>query len=101
MARDLFTYSVQDNIVWKKLLLQQLPLVKKYACREYLQGLKIINFSSEYIPSLIEVSNHLFKLTAWQLKPVEQIVSNREFFKLLSEKTFPVIRKIRIKDGWH
>jgi phenylalanine-4-hydroxylase len=95
MVKDLFTYSVEDNSVWRKLLHQQLPLVEKYACREYLQGLKIINFSSEYIPSLIEVSNHLFKLTAWQLKPVEQIVSNREFFKLLSEKTFPVIRKIR------
>lgn len=95
MVKDLFTYSVQDNIVWQKLLLQQLPLVEKYACDEYLDGLRTINFSKDYIPSLIELSNRLFKLTAWKLKPIARIVSNREFFKLLSKRTFPVIRKIR------
>lgn len=76
----LFTYSVQDNLVWQKLLLQQLQLVEKHACKQYLDGLKVINFSKDFIPSLTEVSNHLFKLTAWKLKPVEQIVSHREFF---------------------
>lgn len=95
MYKDSFTYSEQDNLVWKKLLQQQIPLVEKYACQQYLDGLNSINFSMDHIPSFTEVSNHLSNLTTWRLQPVDQIVSNREFFKFISERTFPVIRTIR------
>jgi phenylalanine-4-hydroxylase len=95
LTYNYFPYTDSDNITWKKLFLQQLPLVKKYACKEYLNGLEKINFSQDYVPQLEEVSDKLFKICSWSLEATDKMCSPTDFFTKLSRKVFPVIRVLR------
>lgn len=90
-----YIYTKENHSVWRQLIDQQTPLVRKYACPEYLEGLKKIDFPNELIPSLKYVSEKLSTLTGWSLVPADQIIPCSNFFSLLAEKKFPIIRKIR------
>lgn len=74
---------------------QQIALVKKHACFEYLEGLDKIEFPVNHIPAIEDISERLYKSTGWSLKPVEKIIPCPDFFNLLAEKKFPTVRKIR------
>lgn len=93
-----FEYSNEDKAVWKTLLSQQLPLVKRFACFEYLDGLEKLNFSFDHIPSISEMSKKLMRLSGWSLDSVDTLVPSRVFFEMLSQKRYPTIRVIRHKD---
>ena len=88
-------YTEEDHQVWHDLITQQLPLVKKVACKEYLEGLGLLNLSIDRIPEIAKVSSKLFNITGWNLIPVDTLVSNRKFLYMLSNKQFPVIPVIR------
>lgn len=93
-----FEYTEEDNEVWRILLTQQLPLVQKMACQEYLEGLEKVDFNPGKIPSIAEMSNKLSKLSGWTMVPVDILVPNRIFFQMLAKRTFPTVRIIRQKD---
>lgn len=93
-----FKYTNEDKEVWKTLLSQQLPLVKKVACPEYIDGLEKLNFPFDEIPSITEMSKKLMSLTGWSLGAVDTLVPNTLFFEMLSKKIFPTIRVIRQKE---
>lgn len=93
-----YSYTSQDHYVWQQLMLQQTPIVEKYACEEYIVGLKKINFPTDQVPSLEYVSSKMRDYTGWGLKPVERIIECSDFFNLLSEKTFPAIQRLRSLD---
>lgn len=92
------TYSEIEHAVWHDLIKQQLPLIKKFACKEYLDGFELLNLSVNRIPNLLEISERLTDQTSWVLKAVDGLVSNREFFYMLSNKTYPVVTKIRTRE---
>lgn len=92
------SYTKEQNDVWRDLILQQTPLVKKYACSEYLIGLTLLNLSKCTVPNVKEVSLTLEKLTGWRLYPVGGLITSRKFFLMLANKTFPVVTKIRRRD---
>lgn len=92
------TYTNDEHQVWHALIKQQLPIVKKIACREYLEGLNILDLQIDTIPKLKEVSAKLTNLTGWSLIPVNTIIPHQKFFCMLADKKFPVVTTIRPKD---
>jgi len=91
-------WSGEDNQIWHELITRQLSYIKGTACDEYLEGLEKLNFPLDRIPQLEDVSAVLRESTGWQCEPVPALIGFGEFFRLLSEKKFPVATFIRSRE---
>ncbi|OUS25703.1 phenylalanine 4-monooxygenase [Thalassotalea sp. 42_200_T64] len=89
------TWTDEENSMWQKLYARQLACIKNKACDEFVQGLAYLNLPEDRIPQLEEVSQLLRNATGWQCHQVPALIGFGEFFKLLSEKKFPVATFIR------
>lgn len=94
------TYSSEQNETWQKLFSKHNNLVRShpYLCKEYLNGLDILNFPKDKVPALADLSERLQKVTGWQIIRVEGLVPADKFFMLLANKLFPCTDFIRHKD---
>lgn len=91
-------WSDEENKIWHELITRQLSCIKDKACDEYFDGLKKLNLPTDRIPQLGEISDVLQESTGWQCHPVPALIGFGEFFKLLSEKKFPVATFIRSRE---
>lgn len=88
-------WTDEENNTWQQLILRQLECVKDTACDEFNLGIKLLNLPTDRIPQLEEVSTVLRENTGWECEPVPALIGFGEFFRLLSEKKFPVATFIR------
>ncbi len=88
-------YTNEDLTVWKLLFKRQFALLKTLAAPEYLQALEKIGFTANKIPDFSETNTILSKITGWKLEVVEGIISEPDFFELLSQKRFPATTWLR------
>ncbi len=91
-------YSDQENRTWATLISRQLEVVKTRAARDFLQGLSLLSLSNDKIPQLNEITVRLNQISGWSVKQVPAIIKPIEFFKMLSQKQFPVATFIRIPE---
>ena len=91
-------WSAQENKIWNTLITRQLSYIKGKACDEYFVGLDKLQLPLDKIPQLDDVSKVLQQTTGWQCYPVPALIGFGEFFKLLSEKKFPVATFIRSEE---
>ncbi|MCP4987436.1 MAG: phenylalanine 4-monooxygenase [Colwellia sp.] len=96
--QGLIHWSAEENLVWQELITRQLACIKDKACDEYHDGLTKLNLPIDRIPQLDAVSQVLKETTGWQCYPVPALIGFGEFFKLLSEKKFPVATFIRSRE---
>lgn len=92
------SWTDEENGIWKELITRQLACIKGKACDEYMLGLEKLNLPLDRIPQLAEVNKVLEAETGWQCHPVPALIGFGEFFKLLSEKKFPVATFIRTRE---
>jgi phenylalanine-4-hydroxylase len=97
-SEGIIDWSDDENKIWQELLARQLGTIKGTVCDEYLAGLELLNFPTDRIPQLDEVSQVLKATTGWQCEPVPALIGFGEFFRLLSEKKFPVATFIRSRE---
>ena len=81
-------YTKQDFEVWKTLFNRQLELLKPIVSVEYLNALRVINFTQDKIPDFEEVNAILKNTTSWSLEVVPNISEQKEFFNFLAQKKF-------------
>ncbi|MGB0917019.1 MAG: phenylalanine 4-monooxygenase [Flavobacteriales bacterium] len=81
-------YTQEDFAVWKTLYNRQTDLLEKYASSEFLNALKVIDFTADKIPDFKRIKTALEPLTGWQLETVPSISEQKDFFQFLSEKKF-------------
>lgn len=93
-----YEWTEIENDVWKTLYHRQLGCIKNAACAEFLIGLEKLNLPHDKIPQLKDVTRVLKQATGWQCQQVPALIGFSEFFKLLSEKKFPVATFIRTKE---
>jgi len=91
-------WTAQEHKTWQTLITRQLAHIENKACDEYLHGLTKLKLPLDKIPLLEQVSKVLRATTGWQCHPVPALIGFGEFFKLLSEKKFPVATFIRSED---
>jgi phenylalanine-4-hydroxylase len=94
------TWSEEENGIWEELIKRQLECLKSKACDEFNSGLELLNLPHDRIPQLGEVSAVLQNTTGWQCEPVPALIGFGAFFKLLSEKKFPVATFIRSREEY-
>ncbi|WP_286233059.1 phenylalanine 4-monooxygenase [Thalassotalea sediminis] len=97
-AKGFIDWSDEENSVWHELITRQLSCIEGTACDEYIAGLEKLNLPTDRIPQLGEISEVLMAETGWQCEPVPALIGFGEFFRLLSEKKFPVATFIRTRE---
>src|SRR3990167_3512948 len=92
-------YSVDEQKLWKYIYEQVRPLHQQYGCKEYLVAMdqleKLGLFTSDKIPQLEGLNQWLQAESNWKIKPVNGILSQREFLNCLALRTFCSTQYIR------
>ncbi len=93
-------YSPDENAVWRDLLARQLPNVRRYCARPYLDGLARLGFPADRVPQCREVSQVLGRHTGWRVEPVPALIPFGRFFAMLAERAFPAASFIRRREDF-
>ncbi len=97
-ASGLYEWTTVENAIWQKLMQLQKPLLKTYACEEFMAGLATLGLDDKQIPQLESVSAKLRRTTGWSVEAVPALISFGRFFELLANRQFPVATFIRSED---
>ena len=88
-------YRAADQEIWKILYERQRKILSGRGCREYLEGLEMMNFPEDKIPYLGDVGEVLKKATNWQVARVPGLLHEADFFSRLARRVFPSTDYIR------
>jgi phenylalanine-4-hydroxylase len=83
------SYTPEQHELYARLFARQLRLVPGRACDEFLRALAHLNMASR-IPRFDQVSELLGRATGWRIVAVPGLIPEDAFFRLLSQRRFPV-----------
>ena len=96
LARDDYTcdqnwdlYTPQQHELYARLYARQLRLVDGRACDEFLKALAHLDMGAR-IPRFEDVCERLARATGWRIVAVPGLIPEDAFFRLLSQRRFPV-----------
>src|SRR6516164_2851980 len=92
--QPLVAYTPEDHDRWRRLYRRQIALMPRYAVKEYLDSLELLDVSGG-IPDLERISRHLSRLTGFRLVAVPGLIPDEAFFGHLANRRFPVTWWIR------
>ena len=87
--QDLRAYTAADHELWKQLYRRQSAIAERYACREFLDGLRLLDVAGG-VPDLERVSDALHARTRWRLVAVPGFIPDAAFFEHLAARRLPV-----------
>src|SRR5438094_8419281 len=91
-------YTEDEHAIWRLLFERQQKLLKRRACREYLDGLQGLGVAAHGIPDFRRLSDILDRATGWRIAPVPGLVPDDVFFAFLAARRFPSTCFIRRRD---
>lgn len=59
-------FSDEEHAIWHTLFTRQLPQVRRWACREYLDGWDMLELPADRIPTLRELNARITPRTGWR-----------------------------------
>ena len=91
-------YREGEHAIWRLLFERQQKLLKRRACREYLDGLEALGVAAHGIPDFRRLSDILDRATGWRIVAVPGLVPDDVFFAFLAARRFPSTCFIRRRD---
>lgn len=92
-------FTKEQHKMWEALIIRQLPNVKKFACKEYLEGLKIVKFPMDKIPNPGDLSKRIKPHTGWSIVRTNiHYLDQKEWYEHTLKKQFPTTSYIRTWD---
>jgi len=88
-------YTELEHGVWQKIWNALGPAHREHACAEYLNCLHQLDFDTDRIPQLGEVSRKVEALSGFRLEPVAGLVEPRVFLESLANGVFLCTQYIR------
>ena len=88
-------YTDEEHAVWQTIWRALGPAHRKHACREYRDCLERLDFDTNRIPQLSEVSRKVEALSGFKLEPVAGLVEPRVFLESLANGVFLCTQYIR------
>lgn len=88
-------YTELENQVWQKIWTALGPAHRAHACAEYLDCLERLDFGTDRIPQLDEVSRKVEAISGFRLEPVAGLVEPRVFLESLARGVFLCTQYIR------
>jgi phenylalanine-4-hydroxylase len=96
--QDCGLYTAQDQHTWRVLYQRQRAKANTMGCHQFNSALATLEKSMSFdtaIPDLAKVNQLLTPATGWTLVAVPGLIPDREFFKFLAARIFPVTVWIR------
>ncbi len=94
----MIAWSDTERQTWRTLIMRQTDTIRERASREFMIWLDQIAFDTEYIPQHPCISDIVYDATGWEVVRVPALISDVEFYGLLSQKRFPATSFIRIPE---
>ena len=91
-------YDEESQENWRFLFTRQMALLEGRAGEAYLEGVTTLGMTSDHIPALRDLSRNMEAAAGWQIARIPGLLHERDFFGLLSDRTFPSTDYIRRKD---
>jgi phenylalanine-4-hydroxylase len=88
-------YTVEEHAVWQTIWSALRPAHRAHACAEYRACLDRLEFPTDRIPQLNEVSQKVEALSGFRLEPVAGLVEPRVFLESLANGVFLCTQYIR------
>ena len=88
-------YTEQEHRVWQTIWKALGPAHRAHACAEYLDCLERLDFGTDRIPQLDEVSRKVEAISGFRLEPVAGLVEPRIFLESLARGVFLCTQYIR------
>ncbi len=88
-------YTDIEHGVWRTIMKALRPAHREHACAEYLLCLERLEFDSDRIPQLDEVSRKVEAISGFRLEPVAGLVEPRVFLESLARGVFLSTQYIR------
>lgn len=88
-------YTAEQRDIWSDLVRKRLPQVQEFACREYLDGFRILELGPERPPNLALITEELKPRTGWSTTPVSGFLPGDAFFEMLAARMFPTTTWLR------
>lgn len=92
--QDWSRYTAADHDTYRRLYERQAAQLQGRACEDFIAALPRLGVADQ-IPRFDDVSERLLKATGWQIVAVPGLIPEEAFFRLLSERRFPVTDWIR------
>ena len=88
-------YSAEEHGVWQTIWKALGPAHEHHACAEYLNCVRRLDFATDRIPQLGEVSRKVELISGFRLEPVAGLVEPRVFLETLANGVFLCTQYIR------
>lgn len=92
-------YTENETKTWGVVYEKVMSMAQKYACREFLDVIPLMEKNCGYavdnIPQLVDISNFLQQKTGFTLRPVQGLLSARDFLNALAFRVFFSTQYIR------
>ncbi len=88
-------YTADEHRVWRTIWDALGPAHQQYACAEYLDCLKRLDFAPDRIPQLREINEKVRAISGFRLEPVAGLVEPRVFLESLADGVFLCTQYIR------
>ena len=88
-------YSEAEHEVWRVVCRELAPKHERYACRDFLAGVRALGLPHDRIPQLDEVTARLEPLTGFRYLPAAGLVALKRFYSALGDRTFFSTQYIR------
>jgi phenylalanine-4-hydroxylase len=91
-------FTSEDHMVWDLLFARQVELLGGRVVTPFLEGIHLLRLSHGGVPDLSELNRRLEPRTGWRTVAVPGLVPDEAFFRMLTERIFPVGNFIRKRE---
>lgn len=92
-------FTPEQHSIWRELYQRQSPQVRKYACREYLDGSKNLMLPEDHIPSVQWLNDRIGPRTGWKTLRTKVRYSDAvQWYNHFAKKEFLITDYVRSRD---
>ena len=92
-------FTEEQHGIWRDLYARQAPQIQKYACREYLEGSKILDLPADHIPSVQWLNERITPRTGWKTLRTKVRYSDAvQWYAHFGQKEFLITDYVRSRD---
>lgn len=95
MPQNWEQFTATDHARWSEFAAKQTKALEGLACDAFLEGVRALELDRLGVPCFDEWNERLKAVTGWEVVAVPGVIPNEPFFKMLTERRFPVANFLR------
>jgi len=95
MPQNWEQFTQADHDRWRGFAARQAEALEDLACDAFIEGVRALGLDRLGVPEFDSWNDRLREVTGWEVVAVPGVIPNEPFFKMLSERKFPVSNFLR------